>query len=334
MKRIQSLALAAIVLFAILACNKHEEEIFSEKDFTVTKNVILDSDIGNSLDDLMALDILYHEQKSEHVKLLAVMINHDMDLAPEVVDIMNTWYGFPNIPIGMVRNGVSNSQIWEDYAPALCARDDFGRSVSNYADLPDPVSLYREILSQSEDSSITILSTGFFTNIARLLESGPDECSALTGKELVRRKVKTIVAMCGSSFEPEYNIANDIESARIVFSQIPVTMSIVPGEVHLDVTTDEVNQATSWACPHPIQIGFTTHLPEDENWLWDACAAVCLMKGFANTNVSQQYDATLKENGIMELKSTPGGRFRTISLTESQKKSFETFVLHCLGTEI
>lgn len=62
---------------------------------------------------------------------------------------------------------------------------------------PNPVDLYRQILNVAQDSSITIVSIGFFDNLAGLLDSKPDVYSNLTGKELIAAKVKDLVIMGG-----------------------------------------------------------------------------------------------------------------------------------------
>ena len=62
---------------------------------------------------------------------------------------------------------------------------------------PNPVDLYRKILDKAQDDSITIVSIGFFDNLALLLDSGPDAYSNLTGRELITTKVKDIVVMGG-----------------------------------------------------------------------------------------------------------------------------------------
>ena len=62
---------------------------------------------------------------------------------------------------------------------------------------PNPVDLYRQILDGAQGVSITIVSIGFFDNLAGLLDSKPDAYSNLTGKELIATKVKDLVIMGG-----------------------------------------------------------------------------------------------------------------------------------------
>lgn len=323
-------------IFAIAAlavsCAPLEEK--PRADFSVTPNVILDTDIGNSLDDLLALDILHHFRGQGKVRLLAVMVNHDVPLAPQAMDVVNTWYGAGQTPIGMVSDGVKDSHIWEDYAPLLCGCKSYWRTLTEYSSLPDAVTLYRRILAESQDKSVTILSIGFMTNLGRLLESGPDEYSAMSGAELVRSKVRSIVAMCGSQNEAEYNIANDIPSARTVFEKTPVPMSIVPGETQIEVTTKDINDNTGWAYPHPVALGYTTHSPDDMNMCWDAIAALAFVNGFSDVTISAPCDAVIGSNGIMDIKENASGSFRLLSLSPEQQKKNKALLLSILNTGI
>ena len=65
------------------------------------------------------------------------------------------------------------------------------------AETPKPVDLYRQILNGAQDDSITVVSIGFFDNLAGLLDSKPDAYSNLTGEELIITKVKDLVIMGG-----------------------------------------------------------------------------------------------------------------------------------------
>ena len=74
----------------------------------------------------------------------------------------------------------------------------FSRSITDYDSIPSAVALYRRLLSGQPDGSVTIVSTGFFTNLAALLDSEADEFSPLSGRELIARKVRQVSAMAGN----------------------------------------------------------------------------------------------------------------------------------------
>ena len=64
-------------------------------------NIIFDTDIGNDVDDALALAMLHAFETRHEARLLAVTITKDNQWAAPYVDLVNTFYGRPDIPIGM-----------------------------------------------------------------------------------------------------------------------------------------------------------------------------------------------------------------------------------------
>ena len=70
------------------------------------QKIIFETDLGNDIDDALALDMLYKYQDAGDIELLGIMLNKEGAHPPEFTDIMNSWYGYPDIPIGIIHNGV------------------------------------------------------------------------------------------------------------------------------------------------------------------------------------------------------------------------------------
>jgi hypothetical protein len=68
-------------------------------------DVILDTDIGNDIDDALALALLHALESRGECRLLAVTITKDHPLAAAFTDALNGFYGRGDVPIGMVRGG-------------------------------------------------------------------------------------------------------------------------------------------------------------------------------------------------------------------------------------
>src|SRR5258706_10764368 len=68
-------------------------------------NIIFDTDMGNDIDDALALAMLHAFQSRHEANLLAVTITKDNKWSAPYVDLVNTFYGHPDIPIGTIRNG-------------------------------------------------------------------------------------------------------------------------------------------------------------------------------------------------------------------------------------
>ena len=67
--------------------------------------VIFDTDMGNDVDDVLALDLLYKYMDTGHINLLAIMSNQPSEASPRFLDLMNRWYGYAKIPIGTSKGG-------------------------------------------------------------------------------------------------------------------------------------------------------------------------------------------------------------------------------------
>ena len=172
-------------------------------------NFIFETDMGNDVDDALALDMIYKYHEAGKINLLAICLNKEGSASGEYIDIMNTWYGHPDIPIGIIHDGADCENDGVNYAKAVVNMKDqagkplFPRTLTDYDNLPESVQLYRRILSEVPDKSVVIASVGFSTNLARLLQTGPDKYSKLDGKALVEKKVKTLVTMAGNITELE-----------------------------------------------------------------------------------------------------------------------------------
>jgi hypothetical protein len=69
--------------------------------------LIFDTGIGNDVDDAMALSMIHALQSRGECRLLAVSITKDNEYAAPMVDLLNTFYGRGDIPIGVVHQGVT-----------------------------------------------------------------------------------------------------------------------------------------------------------------------------------------------------------------------------------
>ena len=113
--------------------------------------VIFDTDMGNDVDDPLALDMLYKAVDRGEITLLGILSSKDTEFSPRYIDMMNTWYGYPEIPVGRVRDGVVLKR--DDYARAVCESGLFPRSRRD-RDYGDPVTLYRRLLAESGDETL------------------------------------------------------------------------------------------------------------------------------------------------------------------------------------
>ena len=194
--------------------------------------IIFDTDMGNDVDDVIALDMLYKYQDEGVIDLLGILSSKREGGSVKFIDAMNTLYGYPNIPIGIAKiypeeNYVDTATSKRlNYADYVVANNTYKHTVKDWDAIPDGYKLLRQLLAKEEDHSVVVVAVGFSTNLARMMESKGDEFSPLGGKELFAQKVEKVVIMAGNFVEAraEYNVRKDHFAAVKFYAECPVPM--------------------------------------------------------------------------------------------------------------
>ncbi|MBO6026265.1 MAG: nucleoside hydrolase [Bacteroidales bacterium] len=320
-------SLAAAVEFA-RANDQHTVDVAS-KGINIWSNyeqkdirVILDCDMGSSTDDLFALMMLYRYMDMKRCNLIGVVVDRMGKANADVVDVMNNFYGYPDIPIGLETQGVKTPHVFITYHNAPYARTTeavpmFKRSIGDNGSYMEGYKLYRKLLSEQPDKSVTIASIGFVTSLSRLLQSGPDEYSPLNGVELVRTKVKEIYAMggvFGEAVEPDYNFKAAIDFSLKFFELWPkdVDMIFSPGEVGdpLDYRPETVIADMNWTDIHPIKWIYQFLNCDTGQKMWDPQAVIHAVEGDNFYKLSERGWVTLTPRGETLFTPDPKGNAR------------------------
>ena len=158
--------------------------------------VIFDTDMDTDCDDAGALAMLHALADDGEVQILATVVSSDYAWSAPTVDVINTYYGRPDLPIGVPKGAAAPVDRGSRYARQIA--QEFPHDLRSKDEAPDAVGVYRRMLASQPDTSVVIVTVGYTTNIRNLLESAPDGGSPLSGLELARRKVKRWVAMGGT----------------------------------------------------------------------------------------------------------------------------------------
>jgi inosine-uridine nucleoside N-ribohydrolase len=340
MNRIRILLLLSAALLFSGCGNKKAEEASVEP-----MKLIMETDIGNDIDDALAMDMLYKYLDAGKIDLLAVNINKEGIFPAEYVDILNTWYGYPDIPIGVVHNGADCSENPTDYPQSVDTmtvdgRPAFKRSLEGkYDTLPDAVTLYRKILSQQPDNSVTIVSVGFSTNLVRLMDSQPDSICPLSGMDLISDKVSRLVMMAGDFTSPdarEYNVIKDIPAAKKLFSDWPTPLVTSPFDVGsaIKYPASSIENDFDWTKLHPVVEGYKAYMkmPYDRQ-MWDPTAVLYAVEGDGWFTVSPAGRISVTDEGNTHFTADPSGDRRYLSVTPAQADSIRTHFLELIPSE-
>ncbi len=294
--------------------------------------IIFDTDIGNDVDDVLALAMIHSLQSRGHCRLLAVTSTKDHPWSAPLIDVINTFYGRPDIPIGVVRKGVTpgegkflgvavekKGKLWR-YAHDL----ESGRQA------PDATTLLRQTLAAAPDRSIVLVQVGFSTNLARLLVSKPDDVSPLSGRDLIRKKVRFLSAMAGS-FAPvpghvrhrEYNVVRDLDAARTVLTSWPTPVIASGYEIGVRVRFphESIEKDFAYTADHPVAECYRRYCePEHDRPCWDLTSVlVAVFPDRGYFTLSPPGRIHVAEDGYVFFEEDPKGNCRYLRMSAIQQ---------------
>lgn len=155
--------------------------------------IIFDTDMESDVDDVAALAMLHGLANRGDCEILATISSSLNPWAAPTIDVVNTYFDRPNIPIGNVKT----KGVYRNSKYAKIISETYPQDIGLGEKVQNATQLYREILSKQPDSSVVIVTVGYLTNLSKLLNSGSDKNSPLNGKELIQKKVKHYVCMGG-----------------------------------------------------------------------------------------------------------------------------------------
>ncbi|QIP17186.1 nucleoside hydrolase [Spirosoma aureum] len=247
--------------------------------------VIFDTDMGPDYDDVGAITILHALADSGQARILATIASTKYPKVTQVLSVLNTYFHRPNIPIGVPKGDAVTDKDTQHWSDTLVAH--YPHAIRSNNEVPDAVALYRQILAKQPDRSVTIITVGFLTNLANLLNSKPDQYSKLSGKELVLKKVKKVVSMAGKFPNGrEYNVFRDTPASKIVFENWPTPMLLsgfeIGQQIHSGLPLTQNNRIRN----SPIKDVFVISLPKSKEdkggrMSWDQTAVLVGIKGYA-----------------------------------------------------
>ena len=284
--------------------------------------VIFDTDMGNDIDDALALAMLHALSDRGECELIGVTLTNANPAAVPYIRMVNRFYGRGDLPVGGAIKKLKDG-----------AGDGYMRAVLGAAPAEggadSALAVLRRLLSTAREK-VVIVQTGFSSNLAALLDSAG-------GAELARDKVALLVAMAGNfaGGEPEYNVRIDIPSAKAVFERWPTPIVFSGFEIGRDLLfpAASIERDFSYARPHPIAESYRAYSKMPYNRpAWDLTAvleAVRPDRGYLTR--SDPGSVLVEANGATRFVSGRGDR-RYLRLDPSKKTEILE-VLELLASE-
>lgn len=291
---------------------------------------IYDTDMGNDVDDGFALGVIHALQSRGECELLAVTVTKDHELAAPFVDVLNTYYGRGEVPVGVVRDGATPDE-GKFLGLAAETKDGayrFAHDLKSGKDAPEATALLRKVLAAQADHSVAIAQVGFSTNLARLLDTPPDDVSPLNGRELVAQKVKVLSVMSGA-FEPfngkphrEYNVVKDIPAAQKLAAEWPTPIVYSGFEIGIktQLPQDGIKQDFNCIPEHPMAVAYryyNNNYHDQPSWdLTSVLWAVRPDRGYFG--LSETGTVAYDDEGLTRWTPDAAGNHRYLTVNEKQ----------------
>jgi len=227
------------------------------------KPVIFDTDMGNDIDDAMALAMLHALTDRGECELIGVTLTNANPAAVPYIRMVNRFYGRGDLPVGAAIANLKRG-----------AQDGYMRSVlgGDLTEQAEPAPAVLRRLLQNATEKVTIVQVGFSTNLAALLHSEG-------GAALIREKVALVVAMAGNFADgaPEYNVKIDVAAAKAVFERWPGPVVLSGFEIGraLPYPAARIEEDFRYAPEHPIARSYRAYqkMPYDRP-TWDLTAVL------------------------------------------------------------
>ena len=234
--------------------------------------IIFDTDMGNRIDDALALALLYGLDGKNECRVIAVSVSKSNLKAAAFCEAVGRFYagavsgafgGFGRtLPIGLSTAGIAPEDTPMLTEP-LSKKNAEGAPVYNHGihhinDTAEVRALIRNALTAQYDQNCIVVLAGPATNLAALLD--------LPGaKEIIASKVR-FLSMTGGAFpdgEAEFNIKTDVRAAKKLFAEWPTPVIASGREIgeELRFPGASIEKDFAWSPAHPVVDAYRAYKP-------------------------------------------------------------------------
>jgi inosine-uridine nucleoside N-ribohydrolase len=294
--------------------------------------VIFDCDMGNSIDDALALALLYGLDGKGEARMVSISVSKSNLKAAALAEAIGRFYGGAvtgafaavgrTLPIGLNDDGKMAEETPMLTVP-LAKKTPKGQPVYEHGiyhpyDTADAAALVRNALTSQHDQNCVVVCAGPATNLTRAM--------SLPGvPEMITKKAKSLVIMGGAYPEggPEFNIKSDIPAAKKLFAEWPgqiVASGFELGE-KLMFPGESIEKDFAWSPNHPVVDAYRAYkaMPYDTP-TWDLTAALYAIRPQENYfKLSPPGTIQVFDDGRTKFTASESGRHRYLIFDPEQK---------------
>jgi inosine-uridine nucleoside N-ribohydrolase len=296
--------------------------------------IIFDSDIGNRIDDTLALALLFGFGARREARVVSVSVSKSNLKAAAFCEAVGRFYAGAvsgdfaaagrTLPVGLSTDGkmpedtplltVPLAKVNSEGAPV------YSHGIQKLNDTADPTALIRNAFTAQHDQNCIVVLAGPATNLVKVLD--------LPGtKEVISKKVRFLVLMGGAfpSGEPEFNIKTDIPAARKLFEEWPTPIVVSGYEVGqgLLFPASSIESDFSWSADHPVVDAYRAYKPMPYDApTWDMTAVLYAVRPEAGYfKLSDPGTISVASDGSTRFSALPGGKHRYLILDPAQREN-------------
>lgn len=286
--------------------------------------VVFDSDIGNRIDSILALALLYGFDARNEARVAAVTTSKSNLKSAAYCDAIGRFYaagGFSRtLPVGLSGDGNGSAD-----SPMLMAplgkmnaegKPAYPHSIEKLNDTAIVDAVIRNALSAQYDGNSLVVLAGPATNLAQVL--------GLAGaKAWIERKVKYLVISGGSFPEgSSENIKADVAAAKKVFAEWPTPIVASGVEVSKGVLFpgESIEKDFAYTPTHPIADAYRAYKPMPYDAPTHAMSAVlyALRPQEGYYQISDPGTITVLDDGSTRFTAGAEGRHRYLIADPAQ----------------
>ncbi|MEO8593856.1 MAG: hypothetical protein ABI759_11090 [Candidatus Solibacter sp.] len=280
--------------------------------------VCFDSDLGNTIDDALALAMLYGLQGKTETRVLSVSTTKSSLEAAIFGDILVRFYtgdpgGFGGAtPIGLTLSGkmASSNSMMEAVVPDK----KYTRTIAKMNDTADPVAVIRNALSAQQDQNAMVVLTGPATNLATMLKL--PLCPPL----ITKKAQKLVIGVDAGTL-------SDIPALRAVLAEWPTPIVVAGAELgeEFPFPGASIDKDFAWSEAHPLVAAYKAYrpMPYDAPAMAMAAALYAVRPQENYFKVGAAGTFTVGDDG--KLKHTPAanGKHTALMADASQKERIQ-----------
>ncbi len=302
--------------------------------------IVFDCGLGNSIDEALALALLYGLEGKSEARVLALSVSKPNLKAAAFCEALARFYGGASsgafgavgrtLPVGLAEEGKLPEDTPMLTVPLGRRSEDgkplYAHGIEKLSDTGEVRAVLRNaLLAQAEQSCVVVL-TGAATNLIKLL--------ALPGsKEVIASKVRFLVIAGGAypNGAPQFNLKTDIAAAKKLFAEWPTPIVAVGEEVGaaLLYPATSIEKDFAWSPAHPIVDAYRAFKPMPYDAPTAAMAAVLYAVRSQGDDFKLSAPGMIQvlEDGRTKFTPSPEGRHRYLLLDPAQRERIlKTFV--------